>query len=73
MEVSGDEIDPTLRSETQEFELMGVGLIREVRGGSEEVFPGGVEEKSDIGRDAAWARQKVVFKTGSPQCRTLDL
>lgn len=73
MEVSGDEIDPTLRSETQEFELMGVGLIREVRGGSEEVFPRGVEEESDISRDAPWAGQRMVFKAGSPQFRALDL
>ena len=73
MKVSGDEIDPTLRSETQGFELMGVGLIREVRGGSEEVFPGGVEEESDISRDAPWAGQRMVFKADSPQFRALDL
>ena len=68
-----DEVDPTLCSETQEFKLMGVGLIREVRGGSKEVFPRGVEEEFDISRDAPWARQKVGFKADSPQIRTLDL
>ena len=38
--------------------------MREVRGGSKEVFPRGVEEEFDISRDAPWARQEVVFKAG---------
>ena len=44
MKVGGDEVDPALCPDTQEFELVGVGFFREVGGGSKEVLPRGIEE-----------------------------
>ena len=73
MKVSGNVVDPTLYTEAEEFKLVGIGSIREVRGGTEEVLSGRVKEEFDIGRDASWAGQIIVFKSGSPQIRALGL
>ena len=73
MEVSGNEVDPPLYSEAEEFKLVKIRSIRKIRGRSEEVLSGRVEEEFDIGRDSPWAGQKMVFKAGSPQIGALDL